>query len=64
MLSIALLVYEMSIIQMSSLNILWHCPSLGLEGKLTFFSSVATAEFSKFAGILSIALSQAHLLGF
>ena len=39
-----------------SLNILWHCPSLGLEWKLTFSSPVATTEFSKFAGILSVAL--------
>ena len=30
-----------------SLNILWHCLSLGLEWKLTFSSPVATAEFSK-----------------
>jgi len=29
-----------------------------------FFSPVATAEFSKFVGILSAALSQHHLLGF
>ena len=36
----------------------------GLELKLTFFSPVATAESSKFAGILSAALSQHHLLGF
>ena len=35
-----------------------------LEWKLTFSSPVATAEFSKFAGILSAALSQHHLLGF
>ena len=48
----------------SSLSILWHCFSLGLEWKLTFSSPVATAEFSKFAGILSAALSQHHLLGF
>ena len=48
----------------SSLNILWHCLSLGLEWKLIFSSSVATAEFSKFAGILSAALSQHHLWGF
>ena len=47
----------------SSLNILWHCLSLGLERKLTFFSPVATAEFTKFAGILSVALSQRPLLG-
>ena len=32
--------------------------------KLNFSSPVATAEFSKFAGILSVALSQHHLLGF
>ena len=30
----------------------------------TFSSLVATAAFSKFAGILSAALSQHHLLGF
>ena len=35
------------------LSILWHCPSLRLEWKLTFSSPVATAEFSKFAGILN-----------
>ena len=43
---------------------LWHCLSLGLERKLTFSSPVATAEFSKLAGILSAALSQHHLSGF
>ena len=48
----------------SSLSILWHCLSLGLEWKPTFSSSVATAEFSKFGGILSAALSQHHLSGF
>ena len=47
-----------------SLSIFWHCLSLGLEWKLTFSSPVATAEFSKFAGILSATLSQHHLLGF
>ena len=36
-----------------SLSILLHCLSLGLEWKLTFSSPVATAEFSKFGGILS-----------
>ena len=40
-----------------SLNILWHCLSLWLEGKLTFSSPVVTAEFSKFAGILNATLS-------
>ena len=43
-----------------SLNILWHCLSLGLEWKLTFSSPVATAEFSRFAGMLNAALSQHH----
>ena len=32
--------------------------------KTDFSIPVATAEFSKFAGILSAALSQHHLLGF
>ena len=45
-----------------SLSIVWHCLSLGLEWKLTFSSPMATVEFSKFAGILSAALSQHHLL--
>ena len=45
-----------------SLSILWHCLSLGLEWKLTFPSPVAPVELSKFAGILSAALSQYHLL--
>ena len=47
-----------------SLNITWHCLSLGWEWKLTFPSPVATAKFSKFADILSAALSQKPLLGF
>ena len=47
-----------------SLSILWHCRSLESEWKLTFSSPVATTELSKFAGILSAALSQHHLLGF
>ena len=47
-----------------SLNILWQCLSLGLEWKPTFSSPVATAEFSKFAGIWSVTLLQHHLLGF
>ena len=48
----------------SSSSILWHCLSLGLERKLTFSSPVATAEVSKFAGILSATLSQHQLPGF
>ena len=47
-----------------SLSILWHCLSSGLKWKLTFSSPVASADFSKFAGILSAALSQHHLSGF
>ena len=47
----------------SSLNILWYCLSLWLEWKLTFSNPVATSEFSRFAGILSTALSEHHLLG-
>ena len=39
-----------------SLNILGHCRSFGLKWKLTFSSPVATAEFSRFADILSAAL--------
>ena len=42
----------------SSLSILWHCLSLGLEWNLTFSSPEATAEFSKFADILSATLPQ------
>ena len=49
-LSIILLVCEMSTIVWGSLNILWHCLSLGLEWKRTFASPVATVEFFKFAG--------------
>ena len=43
---------------------LWNCLTMELEWKLIFSSPVATAEFSKFAGILSAALSQHHLSGF
>ena len=63
-LSITLLLCEMSAILCGSLSVLWHCLSLGLEWKLTFSSPVATAEFPKYAGILSAAPSQYHLLGF
>ena len=40
---------------------LWDCNE---NWKLTFSSPMATAEFSKFAGTLTAALSQHHLLGF
>ena len=39
-------------------------PFFGIRMKTDLFQSVGTAEFSKFAGILSAALSQDHLLGF
>ena len=39
-----------------SLNILWHFPPLQLEWKLTFSSPMVTAEFSKFADMLSATL--------
>ena len=39
-----------------SLNIHWHCLSLELKWTLTFSSPVVIGEFSKFAGILSVAL--------
>ena len=48
MLSITLLACEMSAV-CGSLNILWLCPSLGLERKLNFSSPMAMAEFSRFA---------------
>ena len=40
----------------SSLNILWHCVTLGLEWKLIFSSLMAIAEFSKFVDILGAVL--------
>ena len=39
-------------------------PFFGIGIKQTFPTPVVTAEFSKFAVILSAALSQCHLLGF
>ena len=61
----ALLCYRVRWVQLcSSLSILWHCLSLGLEWKLTLSSPVAPAEFCKFAGILRAALFQYHLLRF
>ena len=37
---------------------------IGMKTDLTFSNPVATAEFSTFAGILSVAPSHLHLLGF
>ena len=62
-LSITLLACEMS----ATLRYFEHSlalPFFGSEWKLTISSPVATAEFSKFAGILSAVLSQHHILGF
>ena len=39
-------------------------PFFGIEMKTDLSFPVATADFSRFAGILSAALSQHHLLGF
>ena len=39
-------------------------PFFGIGMKTDLSSPVATAEFSKFAGIVSAALSQHHLSGF
>ena len=58
-----LLVCEMSAV-VCSLNIPWNCLSLGFKWRLTFSSPLAIAEFSKFASILSAALSRHYLLGF
>ena len=39
-------------------------PFFGSGMETNFFSPVMTVDFAKFAGILSAALSQHHLLGF
>ena len=44
--------------------VVWVCQRMKLEWNLRFSSTMATAEFFKFADILSAALSQHHLLGF
>ena len=63
--SITLLACEMSAL-CGSLNILLLCLFFGIEMKTDLFLSfpIATADFSRFAGIFSAALSQHHLLGF
>ena len=60
---ITLLLCEMSAI-MLQFEHSGHCLPLGLEWKLMFSSPLATAEFSKLAGIWSAAHSQHHLSGF
>ena len=62
-LSITLLVCEMSAI----VHWVEHSlalPFFGIGMETDFFSPMASAEFSKFAGILTAALSRHHLLGF
>ena len=61
--SITLLACEMSAIVQQFEHSL-ALPFFGIGMKTDLSSPVATAEFSKFAGILSAALSQHHLLGF
>ena len=62
-LSITLLACEMSaIVRLFERSL--ALPFFGIGMKMDISSSVAAAEFSKFAGILSAALSQHHLLGF
>ena len=62
-LSITLLACEMSAVVQSFEHSL-ALPFFGTGMKTDLSSSVATDEFSKFAGILSEALSQHHLSGF
>ena len=62
-LTITLLVCEMSTVVRQFEHFL-ALSFFGMKWKLTLSSPVATAEFSKFAGTLSAALSQHHLLGF
>ena len=61
--SITLLACEMSAIMRKFEHSL-PLPFFGIGMKAALSSPVATAEFSKFAGILTTALSQYHLLGF
>ena len=62
-LSITLLAHETSAIVQQFEHSL-ALPFIVTGMKLTFSSPVDTAEFFKFVGILSVALSQHHLLGF
>ena len=54
--------FEHSLVSMwnqCNCTVIWmfsHCPSLGVEWKLTFSSLVSATEFSKFADMLSSAL--------
>ena len=61
-LSITLLVCEMNAVVQQFEHSL-ALPFFGIGMKTDLFQSLATAEFCKFVGILSTALSQHHLLG-
>ena len=61
--SVTLLACEMSAVVLYLEHSL-ALPFFGIEMKLTFSSLAATAELSRFTGILSVALSQHHLLGY
>ena len=62
-LSITLLACEMSAVVWQFEHSL-TLPFFGIGMKMDLSSPMATAEFSKFAGLLSVALSQHHLSGF
>ena len=64
-LNITLLACEMSAsVLCDSLNIFWYCLSLGLDWKPSFSSPVATAEFSRFAGIFLLWSMQSKALAY
>ena len=62
--------FELTLVVCEMSTFVWYfersltLPFFGIGIKLTFSSPVATAEFSKFAGILNMALSQHYLLAF
>ena len=61
--SITLLACEMSaVVQKFEHFLAWTFFGIGMKTDLSIH--MATAEFSNFAGILSVALSQHHLSGF
>ena len=63
MLGITLLVCEISVVVRQCEHSL-ALPFFGIGMETDFSIPVTTAEFSKFAGILSATLSQPYLLGF
>ena len=62
-LSVTLLAYEMSaVVQKFEYSL--ALPFFVIGVKRDFFQSCGHSKFSKFAGILSVAISQHHFLGF